>query len=261
MIKHIPPIFDSSTHPTLDGTWTLGRTGLSFDKLREIRVRNRDYRALAIGLPGVGNYSHERYIRACEAAGVEAIAALTRTEKFEVTREIEMIASLGYRGIKIHPRLLGANRELHILPEAFSACVQHDIVCLLCTYEASSPGSLAIVDPLRQINDALNAAPETRLILMHGGFTRVMEYAGLARHSETILLDLSFTIMEMVSNSVESDIRYLMSRLDQRICIGSDSPEFEISQFVRRIGTLLGDLPSEKQANISSANLLKFFPT
>lgn len=253
-------IFDSATHPTLDGSWSFGRHGLTFLGLAESIANYRNYRVLAHGLPNVGNYSHVAYKDKCDEFGFEAIAALTTTDSGKITGEIQTIASLGFRGVEVHPRLLGANGNLDYLTEVFRACAATNITCLLCTYEATSPGFLPIKDPFYDICDALNSSSDVKLILMHGGVSRLLQYAALARHSPTILLDLSFTFMDRVHLVMNDVVETLIFELDQRICIGSDSPEFPISSFIERLNTLLGGLPPAKAVNIAAGNLSRFFP-
>jgi len=251
--------FDSCTHPTIDGLWTRDRRGLTFAELAT-RTSNADSeKVLAIGLPSVGSYNHVEYKFECDKYSFEAVAALTTCDKKLIPREIEEVAELGYRAIKVHPRLLGKNQNLDYLADVFDACVSHNMVCLFCTYEADSPGCLPETDPFYALCRALNQNPEIRLILMHGGFSRLQQFSGLARHSERILLDLSFTAMTS-STSLQDDIRTIVWQLDQRICIGTDSPEISLAELMERVKLLTEGLPKEKLSNIMYQNLDRFFP-
>lgn len=258
--QHAIRIFDSSAHPTLDGTWYSGHRGVTFVDLAESLKCYPGYRVLAHGLPHIGNYSHVTFKKKCDEFGFEAIAALTTTDFRKISSEIEAIAELGYRGIEVHPRLLGANRSLGYLTETFQACATAGLTCLLCTYEAAPPGNLPIRDPFYEICDALNSIPDVKLILMHGGASRLLQFAALARHSSTILLDLSFTFMDGLHRGMSNEIDTLLIELDQRICIGSDSPENSISDFIERLTTVLEGLPPAKAVNIAAENLNRFFP-
>lgn len=252
--------FDSCTHPTLNGAWTDGRIGTTFQDLARLRADIPGYKALAIGLPNVGNYEHGLFKQACETWGFEGIAAVTTVQPGHLEREIDEIKGLGFRGVKVHPRLLGENTSLSYLSRIFSLCGQSGLVCLLCTYEADKPGRLPSVDPFYQICDALNEVPEVRLILMHGGGLRLMQFASVARHSDTILIDLSFTVVDRMTAMLDPAIRELMWNFDRRICIGSDSPEFTFTEVLQRARQIAGNLDSTKLDNIFSNNLHRFFP-
>lgn len=219
-----------------------------------------EYYPLAIGLPGVGGYEHRTFLEECERWSFEGIAAVTTLEHPAMERELETIASLGYRGVKVHPRLLKRNKRLDYLSDVFSLCQQAGLVCLFCTYEAEKPGALPSSDPFYQLCDALNHVPEVRLILMHGGGVRLMQYAGLARHSDSILLDLSFTLTDYMTAHLEICIRELMTNLDRRLCVGSDSPENILDDVLQRVLTIAIGLDPSKRDNILSKNLERFFP-
>jgi len=233
---------------------------MTFMDLAAVRHGLPGYNALAIGLPGVGNYEHGAFKRECDTWGFEGIAAITTVEHGELEREFDAIGRLGFRGVKLHPRLLGNNVNLDYLSRVFALCDRFKLVCLLCTYEAEKPGRLPSRDPFYQLCDSLNKVPDVRLILMHGGGSRLMQFAGLARHSETILIDLSFTVVDYMTAALEPSIKDLMLNLDRRLCIGSDSPEFTISEVFTRVKAFAESLDAAKLNNIFSKNLSRFFP-
>lgn len=233
---------------------------MSFQDLASVKLDIPSYNALAIGLPKVGNYEHEAFKRECDTWGFEGIAAVTTVDSGEMEEEFEMILGLGFRGVKVHPRLLGRNTDLSYLARIFSLCQKTGLVCLLCTYEADEPGRLPSRDPFYQLCDALNEVPETRLILMHGGGSRLMQFASIARHSDSILLDLSFTIADYMTSTLEQLIHDLFLNLDRRLCIGSDAPEFKAVDILRKVRDLARNLDITKLDNVLSSNLYRFFP-
>jgi predicted TIM-barrel fold metal-dependent hydrolase len=233
---------------------------VSFQDIAAVKLSIPSYNALAIGLPGVGNYDHQAFKRECDKWGFEGIAAVTTVEDGHLEREFDTILELGFRGVKVHPRLLKRNTDLSFLTSIFSLCHKNGLVCLLCTYETDKPGSLPNCDPFYQICDALNEVPETRLILMHGGGPRLLQFAGLARHSESILIDLSFTIVDYMTIPLRPVIRDLMLNLDRRLCVGSDSPEHQAVSVLHQVEELVGDIDSAKLDNVLSKNLYRFFP-
>jgi hypothetical protein len=74
-----------------------------------------------------------------------------------------------------------------------------------------------------------------------------------------VLLDLSFTLCRYEGSSVDLDIRYLFQNFDQRICVGSDNPQFTLAQFRKRFDELSADLDPEKRMNAAHRNLLSVF--
>lgn len=255
-----PPYFDSCTHPTLNGEWTRGRKGMIFQELASTKVNIPGYNALAIGLPGVGDYEHQAFKRECDTWGFEGIAAVTTVADGQLEREFDTIVDLGFRGVKVHPRLLTRNTDLSYLGKIFSLCHKNGLVCLLCTYESDQPGRLPSHDPFYQVCDALNEVPETRLILMHGGGPRLLQFAGLARHSESILLDLSFTIVDYMTVSLRPLVRELFLNLDRRLCVGTDSPEFKATDVLQTVREIAIGVDTTKVHNVLAGNLHRFFP-
>ena len=253
--------FDSCAHPTINGEWAEGRRGITFKELAASREKNPGYMALAIGLPGVGAYEHAAFKRECERWGFLAIAAITTVAEVDLMREFETIVRLGFRGVKVHPRLLRRNTDHSYLKTIFTLCRRHGLVCLLCTYEWDTPGNLPNSDPFYQLCEALNLAPDIKLVLMHGGGLRLAQFASLARHSESILLDLSFTLTDyLTAPLLDSLTTTLIENLDQRVCIGTDSPENSIEEVLYRFKELTKSIDANKVENVMSRNLLRFFP-
>jgi len=93
---------------------------------------------------------------------------------------------------------------------------------------------------------------------MHGGDVQVLRYSELVRFNETLLLDLSFTMMKYRGSSIDTDLAYLFRKFDQRICIGTDHPEYSHEDLRERFDHLCAGLPSEKVENIASRNLKVF---
>ena len=131
----------------------------------------------------------------------------------------------------------------------------HSLTCFLCTYYHDKPGKLPESDPYWAIAQGLNLAPELKLVLLHGGGSRIIEYSQLCRHSSPILLDLSFTVTKYQKSSILQDIAFLLNDLDQRLCIGSDSPEWSYNQLLPIIAELTSVLPPEKRKNVLWGNI------
>jgi len=248
-------IFDTSANPTLDGTWISGRTGHTFGQLRDL-ANAADVRGVcAIGLPGVGGYSHESFYRTSIEFGFFPVAALTQSNPVEIGRELDTITKLGFTAVHVHPRLLGINRTTESIPEIMRQIAERSLTCFLCTYYHDEPGNLPESDPYWAIAQGLNLAPDIRLVLLHGGVSRIVEYSQFCRHSSSILLDVSLTVTKYKKSSILQDIAFLLNDLDQRLCIGSDSPEWSYNQLLPIITELTSVLPLEKRENVLWRNI------
>ncbi len=248
-------IFDTCAHPTLDGTWISGRTGYTFSRLKDLVTAASVRGVCAIGLPGIGGYRHDSFYRTSLEFGFFPVAALTQSDPVEVGRELDTISKLGFRAVKVHPRLLGINRTIEAIPEIMKQIAEYSLTCFLCTYYHDEPGNLPESDPYWAIAQGLNLAPELKLVLLHGGGSRVVEYSQLCRHSSSILLDISHTVMKFQNHSTLQDIAFLLNELDQRLCIGSDSPEWSYEQVLPMIAELTAVLTPQKRDNVLWKNI------
>lgn len=252
------PLFDSLAHPTLSGNWPKHPASCSFPQL----VRSLDdagyIGACAVGMPRLEGYEHASFIAACRPypqlipiAGYDPNAETSANGLSE-------LRDLGFVGIKIHPRFSKITRNLRQLADVFRAAGACGLVVFYCTYMHGTIGSYPKRDPFYDLIDLLDDAPKTKVVLVHGGDVSLLRYAELVRFNEQLLLDLSLTLMKYAGSSIDSDLRFLFSRFDQRICIGTDFPEYSPAEVRARFGHLAGDLPEGKQINIGHANLLNF---
>ena len=62
---------------------------------------------------------------------------------------------------------------------------------------------------------------------------------------------LSYSLTAYAGTSLDADIRWVMRRLDQRVVIGSDMPEFTPAEAFARAEELAEGLPADKWANLS----------
>lgn len=259
-MKNIP-IFDSLTHPTLAGTWGGKENTNSFDDVVE-SLRSANYAgACAVGLPGLDGYEHTAYAKACEKhPQLVPIAGFAPMQATSIDDELKQLKELGFKGIKLHPRISGLSLEedQDQLTEIFNAAANHGLVVFLCTYSHCPTPHYPTVDPLFSIIRLVKRSPDTKIVLLHGGDVNLLRYSEFVRFSSNILLDLSFTINRYEGSSLDLDIAYLFRTLDRKICIGSDSPEYSPTQLRTRFEKFAECLPLEKIENIAFKNITSF---
>jgi predicted TIM-barrel fold metal-dependent hydrolase len=113
-------------------------------------------------------------------------------------------------------------------------------------------------DPFMTTVELLRQAPGTRVVLVHGGDVQLLRYSQLVRHNPRLLLDLSHTMLAYEGSSLDADLRFLFERRDQRICVGSDHPEFRPDDLRRRFDELANGISYAALENIGHANLQRF---
>ena len=247
--------FDSCAHPTIDGSWIGKSTGVNFADFKEEVMESRLLGSVAIGLPGIGLYEPLKYYQQSVSHKFFPVAALTSTEDYYIAAEIAELKKIGYSAVKIHPRLMNVNHDWSFMKPAISRIAEANMTAFVCTYYGDST-SEPIYDPYFALTNAFNSEPNCKVVLLHGGHVRLLEYSLFARHLDNVLLDLSYVMMKYKSTSIAMDIRFLMNDLDQKLCIGSDSPEWSTKDIVSELISYRDGISSEKFKNICCDNIM-----
>lgn len=256
--KKFLPLMDSLSHPTLSGKW-LGRSvQADFAKLNSDLQAAGFMGACAIGLDRVDEYAHEAFIRRChQASGLIPVAGFN--PKIDASLEsLKRLRDMGYIGIKVHPRFSGLTRSIEALGPALRAAGEANLTVFFCTYMHCGLSDYPTHDPFMSLVALLQEAPDTRVVLVHGGDVQLMRYAELVRFNSNLLLDLSMTIMKYEGSSIDLDLAFLFQQFDRRICVGTDWPEYSHAQLRARFEQFAKGLPEVKRRNIASQNLLTF---
>ena len=245
------PIFDSLSHPRLH------TTGAAEFAVLAASLRASGYRrACAVGMPADDNYDDAGWLDACAQHPIFVPVAPLYLDD-NLAERLAWLKRNGFAAVKIHPRELGARFTVDWLSQALGAAADVDLPVMLCTYTAHRFGGPECVwgDELLR---CLAQHPETRIVLLHGGVTGVLQWADVVRHNPNLLLDLSFTLCKYPGSSLDADLRFLASRFDQRICVGSDFPDFSPAATRQRFEWLVDGLATDKAARIAHQNLADF---
>jgi predicted TIM-barrel fold metal-dependent hydrolase len=246
------PLFDSNAHPRLA---TQGSPD-DFAALRRKLETAEFCGACAVALPGKDGFAPEPYFTACHASKFFfPVAAWQETPEQSIDGEIARLAAIGYRAIKIHPRLSGLSVRDKRFRMTLQAAAQSGLAVFHCSYQFSTDTALHPIDPLPALLDAIAGAPGLRMVLLHGGTVELLRYAESIRGNHNLLLDLSFTLNRYEGSSIDQDIAYLFHTFDQRVCIGTDYPDYEPAQVRARFEALAAGLPRDKVDNIGRKNI------
>ena len=255
------PIFDSLSHPTLNGEWTKKDKGLSFDDFEIQLSKDLAYGSVACGLPNIGDYNHldfYAYVTKIKTKKIVIpVAALTNTNN--ILNELKNIKDIGFNAVKIHCRYLNKECERLFLAEVFTSCYKLGLVVFLCTYNYTNILNKLSSPTYTEVIEALKIEGRCKIIFVHGGIHELMHYYELVRHNDHFLIDLSYTICQYHETSLILDIKYLMENLDQRLIIGSDAPEFNLKKLSNIANKISTHISEEKKVNIFHKNLEFFF--
>jgi predicted TIM-barrel fold metal-dependent hydrolase len=252
-------IFDSNAHPTLTGRWPTKNRDASFGLLSKYINREEVIGACAVGLWNIESYNHISYANSCKIHDkMVPIAGFAPKNNSSIKEELTKLKELGFKGIKIHSRSCNSDLILdkNQFIETFKCAAELDLIVMYCSFLSIEIGQFPSSDPYWDLIEILKECQETKVIIVHGGATRLLLYAELVRFNPNLLLDLSFTIMKYRNSSIDSDIKFLFSTLDQRLCLGSDFPEYSIKDVRDNALRLADGLPVDKIENIFFKNIM-----
>ena len=253
------PLFDSNAHPTVSGKWPEKNRDARFETLAEQMQNANYYKACAVGLIGVEGYSHEQFLALCKSQpNMIPIAGIELSEQEKIEAVLTKLKSMGYQGIKLHPRDPKISLADPRVSSLLKCAKKLDLPLWLCTYAHSAIDQYPSSDPFYDLVNLLKQEPEAKVVLVHGGDVRLLQYSELVRFSKNLLLDLSLTIMKYKGSSIDNDLKFLFAEFDRRICIGSDFPEYSLQAVRERYEYFSRDLSQAKKENIAFRNLSNF---
>ncbi|MBW5448461.1 amidohydrolase family protein [Cohnella sp. CFH 77786] len=254
------PLFDSLTHPTIDGSW-LKQSSETNNHIKTVIDQMQIYNvqwALAVGMEGIGGYNSERYASFIFEHS-DRIFPIAYFNEFssgigDISSSLKRLKEMGYIGIKIHPRFSSLRLDKPIIVDIIQECNRLRLVVMICTYFYGQNEWNGI----EQISSMLNKVKECKVIMVHAGAVKLLEYIEMARVFTNVLLDLSFTLCKYERSSIDMDIEYAFHKFDRRICVGSDSPEFSLRDLRRRFDHFSEGLQRIKAENIAYRNLRQY---
>lgn len=264
MINDIP-IFDSLTHPTVDGNWVLPKYP-SCANINDLLVEMQQFQicgAFAVGMQGIGGYNEDDFLHMIgskKADKLYPIAFYTfgGKDKNVIHQDLLSIKSKRYVGIKLHPRIGEFTMENVLLPHVIDIANELGLVVLLCTYFYSNKIGSSKNNITSLIEMLTSVKPNSRVILLHGGGVRLLEMMEVVRAFPNTLLDLSLTMCKYVGSSLDMDIQFLFQQFDRRVCVGTDHPEISHKQLRERFNYFASNTTREKAENIAYKNILNF---
>jgi predicted TIM-barrel fold metal-dependent hydrolase len=254
-------LFDSLAHPTIDGFWMHGKKGVSFQDYGEILNGSSSILgSIVCGLPNIGGYQSEEYFRqASLLSTIKPVIPIAPLEdRDNIDEQFIRLKQIGYRGIKVHGRLMKQEYSSIFVRDIFSASNAYDMPIFLCTFCYAQDSTLTPRDLYGHLVENIIRWPKTKLILVHAGVHEIPLYYELARGAQNIILDLSYTLVKyrLMYSHV---FKFLAHHLDRKIFIGTDYPEYDVSDVEESAKNFLSELSKDKIHNICFGNIEKYF--
>jgi predicted TIM-barrel fold metal-dependent hydrolase len=170
--------------------------------------------------------------------------------------EVQRIAELGLRGVKLHPSLQAFAPEDERYWPVYERCAQLGLIALFHTgtsgIGAGRPGGQGIridyAQPIR-LDPVAAAFPELQIIAAHFGYPWHLELLAIALHKTNVWIDISGWAPRYIPQEV---VREMRGRLQDRFLFGSDYPFLQPQRCLDELTRL--DLPPSVQEKILVEN-------
>nr|BCN22272.1 putative monosaccharide biosynthesis protein [Vibrio mimicus] len=241
----------------------------TLNALKNAMKNNDVFWGIACGMGSdIGDYDESSYARFILDSNTNSdvklypiafldFANIRNMNKVQMLKYFSYLKSLGYIGVKMHPRFAKFSFTDESIPRIIDILNESGLMPFLCTYiwgkghcNSSSP------EMMMNILDSINC--DSKIVLVHGGAVRLMEYVEICRAYPNTLLDLSLTLCKYMGSSLDLDLEFCFKYFDRRICVGSDGPEFDAKELRERFEKFSENLSIEKKENIAHKNLMNF---
>lgn len=254
-------LFDSLVHATADGSWLgSGRYDASLRRLLSEIERASVSRACLVAIADYQDNATLATFARTHPDLFVPIAGLNPASLRgvpQVETEVAHLATNGFAGVKLHPRLNSYDPLDDRCLAAIDAAGREGLVVFLDTLFRQS--NIRTRHPADVVDAIATQCTATRILLLHGGGPHLIEMFEMVRMHAHLLLDISFTLLRYAGSSIDFDIRFLCENLDQRLTVGSDFPEYTPSDVLSRFNELAQGLAKEKRENILFRNLESVF--
>ena len=248
-------IYDSLIHPSNSAIWFNNKTfDFTFDRFSIIRDQYKLYRACAVALPNMGFENAKNYFEVCNSTDLTPVFYYDFTKPFS---QIDDLLNIGYRCIKIHLRLskIDVVTKLKELNTILDLCEENNVKVFFCTYLHTNPQNIQRISNRELFIELFAHRDRLKVVFLHGFDTDILNMSQLLRFSQNYLLDISYTFLKFQGSSLDTDIKYLINCFDQKICLGSDWPDFEYGHFIKHAEKLMENIADEKKSNVCWRNL------
>lgn len=184
---------------------------------------------LIVGLPNVGGYCHQNLMEKSNRLHLPAFAAVTNECLQNLDVSFDEIKRMGFLGVKFHHRLLNLHRaESHLLRVA-EACKKANLILAICTYQAEVASS-------EQDNLIFLAIEEickmgVKIILMHAGGYRFLDFFDRFSVYETVLFDTSFSLKRYENTDIIESFADAIQKDNNNIAFGTDYPDYNLQDY------------------------------
>ncbi len=163
-------------------------------------------------------------------------------EKNDMIKQIDELISMGFSGIKIHPRMQGVNCNDNKLEYLFDYIDEKLLAVMIDGYYQTNNNKILLPDLEPFKYDLLaKRFPNISFIISHLGGHRTFDLFFVARSNKNLFIDNSHALMYFYGTSLINDFVWVMDKLDEKIFFGSDFPEYGLKEYLDHFNTIVSN--------------------
>jgi len=160
------------------------------------------------------------------------------------------------KAIKIHPRKQKLTLTSKLMYQITQIAEDLNLPIVICSFDDGSWSRFGL--DTEQFLTLADNFPKVKFLWAHSGGHRILEFMFMARRTENVYLDSSYTQTYFFKGAVLSNLNYAIESLPSRFMFGSD---FENLNYETEVNKLVNFYVSENKNRdlFFSENYLKFF--
>jgi predicted TIM-barrel fold metal-dependent hydrolase len=174
----------------------------------------------------------------------------------EIKKDLLRINPEVCKAIKIHPRIQKIELTSKSMFQIAKIAEEMNLPIIICSFDDGSWSRFGLkTDQFLTLADEF---PNVKFLWAHSGGHRILEFMFMARRTENVYLDSSYTQTYFFKGSVLSNLNYAIDSLPSRFMFGTD---FEQLEYVNAVNKLVNfyDIENWKKELFFSENYLNFF--
>ena len=249
-------IFDSLTHCTTRGKWFDTHHDASENRLLKCLAQHNVDKWIMSGLIEPEANTFVLDVSAKYPKRSFPVPMIRKEGEEGLQLQILNYVRKGAKGIKIHPRFSDTSLSEKWITNLLGICQKYNLAVFICTVPRLHEfGSSTFQDNLIRI--CINY-PDVKFVLLHGGYLHVLKVCESVRSLDNVIIDLSATLPRFYDSSIGMDIKYLFRKLDEKLCIGTDFPEYTYKDVKSALRYLNISWESAEKTGVLGDNLMNF---
>jgi uncharacterized protein len=231
-------IIDGHINITKNGKWFKTKYDASLDRLlMEMNEAGID-KCLLISMPFA---TSNKYIASVIEKYPDKFRGLGQIDFTNYPdRQIEEVYSMGFSGLKLHPRIQGIDCNSSELQSFWAKLNDINAVIMIDGYFQTYNTSILLreIEPFKY-DPLVKRYPNITFIFSHLFAHRVFDAYYLVKSNKNVFLDNSHVLKYFENTSLIADYIWIMDKLDEKIIYGSDFPEYGIKEYLNRFSQII----------------------